>query len=161
MPVIGRCNQLVTLIERRKSALGSQIGIVHRPKVAVEIGGVVGGPAPSVVAKQREVIAEAFLNFENASVVEGRSCGRVLVCLQNQGFGEAGEDNGSGAWPRIRVPVLERDLLRPCGEGRSRGGERRSTQVIDVDRRRQVKSTNVDAAGRDGEAFGYLPLDSK
>src|SRR5579872_337908 len=79
-----RDHQLMTLVEFRKSAVEAQVGRVLRAVVRIEIRRGVVGFAVGVIPKNRVVIAKAFLDFHNATLVKGGRRGGVLVILHDE-----------------------------------------------------------------------------
>src|SRR5260370_20571808 len=66
-------HDFMALIEFRKPAVGAQVARILRAIIAVEIRRGIEAFAKSVVAKQGEVIAEALLDPENCSLINGRT----------------------------------------------------------------------------------------
>src|SRR5260370_2666387 len=84
-------NEFLALIELRKLAIGAEVGLILRSKIAIKISSRVEAFAESVVAKQREVIAEALLDFYDSSLVKGGTRGSVLIVLDDKRIYEASE----------------------------------------------------------------------
>src|SRR6476646_1938050 len=80
----GSQNEFVALVEVRKTAFGSEIGVVYRAKVAVEVRGGIKRLAVGVIADEREIVAEALLDLNDATLVESRCLRAVLICLENR-----------------------------------------------------------------------------
>src|SRR5262245_60202111 len=59
----------VTLVECRTPALAGKVCLVHRRKVAIEIGYFVDGVAIGVAADEAEVAAELLSDFQNRAMV--------------------------------------------------------------------------------------------
>src|SRR5260370_13038909 len=58
-------------IDFRERAVGAEVGRILQSKIAIKISTRVEAFAESVVGKQREVIAEALLDFYDSSLVKG------------------------------------------------------------------------------------------
>jgi hypothetical protein len=68
-----RNDYLVTMVERRQSAIEAEVGRVLRSKVAVKVSGCVVRLAIGVVCEQHEVVAEELLYFEDTPVLRQNS----------------------------------------------------------------------------------------
>src|SRR5580700_1647546 len=85
-------HDLVAFIEFGERAVQLQIGRILRAEVGVEIGAGVEGFAVGVACEEREIVAEAFVDFDNAALVEARRRRSVLIVLCNQHIYETGRD---------------------------------------------------------------------
>src|SRR5271157_2081957 len=74
----------VALIEIRHSAIRTQVQVVLRSVVAVEIRGCVDGFAVGVIRHERGGLAELLLDFDNAALIKGGPRRSVLVVLDNK-----------------------------------------------------------------------------
>ena len=63
-------DNLVPLIKVGEPTFGRQVGIVLRSKITVEVSRSVKRFAVSVVADEREVVAEALLEFDDSPLVK-------------------------------------------------------------------------------------------
>ncbi len=84
-------NHFVAFIEFGESAFRGQVRGILRAEVGVEIGAGVEGFAVGVTSEEREIVVEAFVDFDNAAFVEAGRRGRVLVVLSDQRIYKTGE----------------------------------------------------------------------
>src|SRR6185437_8587220 len=104
----GSENEFVALVEVRKTAIGAEISVVYRAKVAIEVRGSVKRLAVGVVANKREIVAEALLDLNDAAFVESGSLRAVLIRLENPRIHKALEYSSAGArsgvcWVKRRI----------------------------------------------------------
>src|SRR5271155_4336337 len=116
-------HDLVAFVKFGERAVQLQIGRILRTEVGVEIGAGVKGFAVGVISEEREIIVEAFVDFDNAALVEGGGVGGVLVILNDQRIDEASErvrcaGEAFGAAERVGyrrgVPVAIGNRLAIC-----------------------------------------------
>src|SRR5215472_2513717 len=86
-----RNDHLVALVTLRETAVEAQVRRILRPVVTVEVCGSVEALAESVVSEEREVSAETLLYLKDSAFIQSRSCGGVLVVLDDQGINKTGE----------------------------------------------------------------------
>src|SRR5207244_2764218 len=67
-----RCDELVSFVKIRESAVGGEIGFVLGSEVTIEIGGGVPGLAVGVVNHGHKVMAETLLHLEGDTLVQGK-----------------------------------------------------------------------------------------
>src|ERR1700722_2429919 len=77
-------HHFVPLIKLGETAVYVDVGWILRAIVAIEIRRRVKGFTVGVIPKEREVIAEAFLDLQDAALVQGVPLRAVRVVLDNQ-----------------------------------------------------------------------------
>src|SRR5205823_12247596 len=134
----------VALVEGGKRPFFSQRDLIGSLEVAVKVRGVIPGVAVSVVADQRNVLAEALLDFQDAAFIERGRSGGVNVGLENCGNRKAVGRNRAWTSRHRSRPVLE---WKAVG-ARNKRSHRRGGQQIRIHRPRLPESVYIDAAGR-------------
>src|SRR5580658_3616694 len=160
-------NHFVAFIEFRERALRVQVRGILRTEVGVEIGAGVEGFAVGVISEEREIVVEAFVDFDNAAFVEARRGGSVLVILNDQRIYKASERvwrarQTFSAAERIGcrggVPVsIGNGLAVRQSDGAHRGGG----QQVGVDRDRDVDGVGINEADGNREARSDFAFDSQ
>src|SRR5258708_21517295 len=117
-------HHFVPLIKLGETAVYVDVGWILRPIVTIEICRRVKGFTVGVIAKEREVIAEAFLDLQDAALVEGVSLGAVLIVLHNHRVhkplnGVSGQAAGFSASQRASCRCLR--MLVPIGSSSTIG----------------------------------------
>src|ERR1700722_20688117 len=79
-----RDHHFVALIKLGETAVYVDVGRILRPIVTIEICSPVKGFTVGVIPKERKVIAEAFLDLQDAALVEGVRLRAVRVILDDQ-----------------------------------------------------------------------------
>src|SRR5260370_6801805 len=146
----------VPLVEVRKRAYRSQVGLVLRREIAVEVAGGVECLAERVIPEEREVVAEALVDFQDGPVVKSRRYGRILVALKKEAVCKAGIAQAHVAHPRAPLPEGHSLAVR-----QEHALERRAGQIVDVNRNREPECVSVDAADGNGRATTDSAFDSK
>src|ERR1700730_6530314 len=114
-------HHFVPLIKLGETGVNVDVGWILRPIVTIEICRCVKGFTVGLLPKEREEIAEAFFNLQDAALVEGVPNRAVRVILDNQRIhktlnrSRTGEHSGwefstaQRVGPRARIPVAIRN----------------------------------------------------